>query len=215
MSDSRTLLTVGLTGGIASGKSTVAAALRNCGAHVIDADAIVHELTGPGGAAVDEVVARFGEELRGNDGGIDREEMGRRIFADAEARQTLEAILHPAVREEIDRRIRAHAAREDNSPIVIIEAALLVETGRYRDFDRLLVTRCSPELQKRRLADRDGMGPADADARLAAQATLGQRLAVADYVVDTDTSLDETARCVGCTYGVLLEDLSRKRSGVL
>ena len=215
MSEARTLLTVGLTGGIASGKSTVAAALRNCGAHVIDADAIVHELTGPGGAAVDEVVDRFGEALRGADGGLDREAMAGRVFADEEARRELEAILHPLVRQEIDRRIRAHAAREDNSPIVVIEAALLVETGRYRDFDRLVVTRCSPELQKTRLADRDGMAASDADARIAAQATLDERLAVADYVVDTDTSLEETTRCVGCTYGVLLEDLSRKRSGVL
>jgi dephospho-CoA kinase len=187
----RPVLRVGLTGGIASGKSSVAGFLSELGAYLVDADRIAHELLAPGGHGVEAVVGRFGTDVLDDDDGIDRERLGRLVFADPDARHALEPIVHPAVREEMDRLVEAYRQTEKGSPVAVVDAALLVETGRHRTLDRLIVVRCSREVQLARLEKR-GLTREEAEARLDAQAPLAEKLAVADYVIDTETDLDET-----------------------
>jgi len=204
------ILRVGLTGGIAAGKSTVAGFLRELGAVVIDADAVAHEVTAPGGAAHRAVVERFGPDVVAGDGRLDRTRLGALVFADPDARRALEAIVHPHVRAEAARRFDA-AARE-GARVGVLDAALLVETGYWRELDRLVVVRCSIETQVRRLAERSGLDAAAARARIAAQAPLAAKLAVADWVVDTDVALDETRRRTAAVYRALLDDLDARTS---
>jgi len=187
----RPVLSVGLTGGIASGKSKVAGFLAELGAYLVDADRIAHELLAPGGHAVDAVVDRFGTDMLAGGGGIDREVLGRLVFADPDARRALEAIVHPAVREEMTRLVEAYRQTEEGPPVAVIDAALLVETGRHRTLDRLIVLRCGRAVQLDRLEKR-GLTREEAEARLEAQAPLAEKLAVADYVIDTEGDLDET-----------------------
>jgi len=184
------ILCVGLTGGIASGKSTVAQHLGRLGALVLDADALAHEVLTPGRPAHAAVVERFGREILGPDGRVDRVRLGQIVFADPEGLSALNAIVHPEVRAELARRTD-ECRREGRAWLVIYDAALLVETGEHRALDRLIVVRCARETQERRLAER-GLSPAAARARLAAQAPLEDKLDVADHVIDTDLPLEET-----------------------
>jgi dephospho-CoA kinase len=206
----RPVLRVGLTGGIASGKTTVAAVFSELGAYVLDADRIAHGLLEPGGRAVEAVVDRFGSDVLADGGGIDREALGRLVFADADARRALEAIVHPAVREEMDRLVDAYRRTEDGIPVVIVDAALLVETGRHRMLDRLIVLRCGREAQLRRIATRGGMTRQEAEARIDAQAPLAEKLAVADYVIDTETDLERTRRQTESVWQRLLADFESR-----
>jgi len=185
------LLRVGLTGGIATGKSTVGAALADLGAVVVDADSLVHQLLGAGGSAVAEILSRFGPQVGDESGGIDRAALGRIVFADAQARSRLESLLHPRVRSEANRRFEV-AARDRGCRVAVFDAALLVETGAYREFDRLIVTRCAPETQLRRLMARDGLSSSQARARIAAQAPVERKTALADFIIDTDGTVDAT-----------------------
>lgn len=186
------MLRAGLTGGLASGKSTVAALFRELGAFHIDADLIVHELLARGGGAEAEVLARFGRGIAGADGAIDRKALASIVFADAQARADLNAIVHPKVRAEIARLIDGNRS---SSPVALVDAALLVESGIHRDLDALVVVACREETQVARAVAR-GMTEAEARARIAAQAALSDKLAAADYVVDNDGSLAETERQV-------------------
>jgi dephospho-CoA kinase len=205
----RPVLSVGLTGGIASGKSTVAGFLAELGAYLVDADCIAHELLAPGGHAVDAVVDRFGTDVLADDGGIDREALGRLVFADPDARHALEAIVHPAVREEMTRLVEAYRQTEEGPPVAVIDAALLVETGRHRTLDRLIVLRCGRAVQLDRLEKR-GLTREEAEARLDAQAPLAEKLAVADYVIDTETDLDETRAQTGRVWERILADFETR-----
>jgi dephospho-CoA kinase len=184
----------GLTGGLASGKSTVAAILRALGAFHLDADAIVHETLAPGGAAHAPVVARFGPAIVRPDGTIDRNALAARVFADPAELSALNAIVHPLVRAEIARRIAAAAAAPAPPPVAIVDAPLLVEAGMHRDLDALIVVACRPETQIARAVARGGMTESEARARVAAQAPLDAKLALADYVIDTDGTLADTDR---------------------
>ena len=171
---------VGLTGGIGSGKSTVADLFVARGAALVDTDAIAHELTGPQGAAMAAIAAAFGPAAVAARGALDRAAMRRQVFADATARQRLEAILHPLIRAESDRRCQAARA-----PYVILAVPLLVESGSYRErVQRVLVVDCPEAVQVARVMARNGLGEAEVQAILAAQASRQQRLAVAADVVD-------------------------------
>lgn len=185
------MLRVGLTGGIAVGKSAVAGWLAEAGACVVDADHLVHALTSAGGEAVEAVVARFGPTVADGSGGIDRRALGEIVFADDGARRDLEAILHPLVRREADRRFD-RARTEQGCRIAVFDAALLVETGSWRDFDRLVVVHCSPQAQMERLVRRDGITRDQARARIDAQSPAERKLEVADYVVDTNGTRAES-----------------------
>lgn len=173
---------IGLTGGIGSGKSTVADLFVGHGAALVDTDAIAHELTGPGGAALPALQAEFGPGIVDSRGALDRAAMRQRVFADATARARLEAILHPQIR-----RLAAERCRQAVSPYVILAVPLLVESGDYRQrCDRVLVVDCPESLQIERVAARNGMAAGEVQAIMAAQATRPQRLAAADDVVSND-----------------------------
>ena len=173
-------LTVGLTGGIGSGKSTVARAFETRGVEVVDADALAHRLTAPGGAAIPAIRAAFGAEAIDASGALDRARMRRLAFADPGARKRLEAILHPLIRAETDR-----LARSARSDYVILMIPLLVESGDPRArCDRVLVVDCPEEEQIRRVTARSGLPRAEVEAIMATQASRADRLAAADDVVD-------------------------------
>ena len=206
MPASRPPLRVGLTGGLASGKSTVAGFLRALGAFHVDADAIAREAIEPGGSAHDAVVARFGRGILGSGGAVDRKAFANLVFGDPAAREDLNAIVHPRVREEIERRIVGHARGGAPAPVAIVDAALLVESGIHRSLDAVIVTSCPPEVQVARAVARGGMTEDEARARIAAQAPLGLKLAAADYVIDTSGTLEETRRRTEDVWKALLRN---------
>jgi dephospho-CoA kinase len=178
---------IGLTGGIASGKSTVADRLAQRGAVIIDSDLLAREVVAPGSAGLRAVIARFGEQVLAADGSLNRAALGSIIFDDPQARRDLEAIIHPAVRA---RATELSAAAAPGSVVVQV-IPLLVETGQSDAFDQVWVVDADPAVQRTRLQQRDGLSPAEAQARLQAQASRAQRLAVADVVLANDGSADQ------------------------
>ena len=186
----RAYFSVGLTGGVGSGKSTIAGMLMRHGAGIVDADAIAHDLTRPGGAAIEAIRNAFGDGAVAGDGSLDRAWMRTRAFGDPGVRQQLENILHPLIRAESDRRAAEHA--KAGCPYVVFVIPLLVESGDFRDrFDRILVVDCSEATQIARVCQRPGIEPATARAILAAQATRVQRLEAADEVLFNEAPLDD------------------------
>lgn len=173
---------VGLTGGIGSGKSTVAAGFAAHGVAIVDTDVIAHDLTAPGGAAMPALRQAFGDAVVAADGRLDRAAMRALVFADAGERQRLEAILHPAIRAESERRIAAAGA----APYVMLAVPLLVEAGvDYRArCDRILVVDCDEATQLARVVARSGLSEAEARAIIASQASRAARRAVADDILD-------------------------------
>ncbi len=188
---SRDVLRVGLTGGIATGKSVVAAVFGEQGAFVLDADTLGHDVMEPGMPAHGEIRAAFGDAVLSPDGRIDRKKLGDRVFADPAARQRLNAILHPRILAEVEDRILDFARRSPGG-IAVVQAALVVEAGVRSRFDRIVVTHCDPRTQALRLVERDGISREQATRRISAQAEPGDRLAAADHVIDTSGSLEET-----------------------
>ncbi|RLE28039.1 MAG: dephospho-CoA kinase [Acidobacteria bacterium] len=169
---------VGLTGGLASGKSTVASMLRQRGVPVLDADAVVHGLYGTGGEGVDLVADLFGDGVLKPDQSIDRAALAARVLGDPEALEQLNRAIHPVVRDEINRWL--HAVEH---PIAVVEAALLVETGSWKTYDLLMVVRCTHQQQLERAFNR-GVSPLRARALLGAQAPIEEKTALANVVVD-------------------------------
>ena len=184
------MLRVGLTGGIASGKTTVSDALREHGAVVIDADLLAREVVEPGTPGLAAIVARFGPGVLTEDGRLDRAALGQIVFADAQDRRDLEAIIHPAVRA---RAADIEAAAPPDAVVVQV-IPLLVETGQHDDFDVLVVVDAEPDHQLARLRQRNGLDPEAAQARISAQAARHERLAVADVVLDNTADHDELRR---------------------
>ena len=178
----------GLTGGIASGKSTVAKIFVEQGVPVVDADAIARAVVVPGSDGLAAVVAEFGEGLLAADGTLDRKLLGAQVYSDASARERLNAILHPRIAAESARRM---AALEGTTELACYDAALLVERGLADAFRPLVVVAASPATQRARLLTRDGLSEAEADARVAAQAPVEVKVAAADYVIENDGSLAE------------------------
>ena len=172
---------VGLTGGIATGKSTVAALLRARGVPVIDADIVAREVVAPGTEGLAEIVAKFGPGVLSASGELDRAAMRARISADPQARRDLEAITHPRIAMTILERLQRLAA--EGNAAAVVEAALMVETGSYQRYDALIVVTCSPETQLARLVGRDGMTEAAAKALIATQLPLAEKERVATVVI--------------------------------
>jgi len=176
-------LVVGLTGGIGSGKSTVADLLVGMGAALVDTDRIAHELTASGGAAIEAIRAAFGDTVIAPDGSMDRAAMRCLAFSDAGARRRLEAILHPMIRARTDAAVAEAIA--GGAPYVLVAVPLLVESGAAQGrFDRVLVVDCPPAVQVERVMRRSGLAQEQVEAILAAQASREARLAAADDVVD-------------------------------
>jgi len=182
---------VALTGGVASGKSTVARLFETLGAGILDTDQIARVIVAPGSPALADIAARFGADYLTADGALDRARLRELIFRDQQARHDLEAITHPRIRAEVAR--RGANARE---PYLLIAIPLLAETGTARDYDRVLVVDCAPEAQRLRLMQRDGVDAAAADRMLAAQASREARLAIADDVIVNDGDIAHLARAV-------------------
>lgn len=187
--ESASVLIVGLTGGIGSGKSTVADLLVERGGVLVDTDRIAHELTAPGGEAMAAIRDAFGNGVVASDGRLDRAAMRAMAFSDPLARKRLEAILHPLIRQHTDSGIAQAIARQ--APYVLVAVPLLVEGGRAKErFSRVLVVDCPPETQISRVMQRSGLERSQVLAIMGAQASREQRLAVADDVVDNSDGLD-------------------------
>jgi len=182
-------LVIGLTGGIASGKSTVSALLVEQGAALVDADQVARDVVAPGSPGLQAVVEAFGSTVRLPTGGLDRKALGAIVFATPAQLKRLEAILHPLIRAQISTQIAAFRAA--TYPLILLDAALLVEMGLHQHCDRVVVVYCGPELQVARVVARDGLDVAHAEQRLAAQTDDLTRLAVADYAIDNQGSLQE------------------------
>ncbi len=178
---------VGLTGGVASGKSTVSAMLRDLGAVVIDADLLAREVVAPGTDGLAEIVEAFGPQVLTADGELDRPAMGAIVFADEEARRKLEAIIHPRVRER-GARMEAEAGPD---AVVVHDIPLLAETGQASAFDAVLVVDVPVATQVERMVTLRGMSREEAEARIAAQATREDRLAVATHVIDNTGTIED------------------------
>jgi dephospho-CoA kinase len=183
-------LRVGLTGGIASGKSTVAGLFGELGAPVVDADALARELVEPGGELLGRLAHQFGSGILDEEGRLDRAALGRIVFADSSARKRLEAITHPAIIDAAERRVEA-LGRQGHR-VVLYEAALLVETGRHREMDLLVVVTAEEGQRVERLMRRDGLDRQDALERLAAQMPQQAKVEAADYVIDNSGTLAQT-----------------------
>ena len=179
---------IGLTGGIASGKSTVGKFFVELGVTVIDADRLARDVVCPGTDGLQEVVSLFGREFLAEDGTLDRPMLGRRIFGDAAARKQLDALLHPRIRNLYEERVAA--AQDTSTPYVVYESALLVELERYKSLAKLIVVAASPELQMTRVMKRHQLTEAEARDRLGSQLPLEKKVAVADYVIINDNDRD-------------------------
>jgi dephospho-CoA kinase len=190
---------VGLTGGVASGKSTVSAILAELGAVVIDADLVAREVVARGTPGLDAVVAEFGPSLLTAEGELDRPAMGRLVFGDEGARQRLEAIVHPLVIE----RMAALEQAAGPDDVVVHDIPLLTEGGRADTFDAVVVVDTPRELQLDRMLSERGWTREDAEARIAAQATREQRRAVATHVIDNSGSLEQLRSRVEAVYDEL------------
>lgn len=190
---------VGLTGGIASGKSTVSAILAELGAVVIDADVLAREVVASGTPGLEAVVAEFGDDVLTAEGELDRPAMGALVFADPGARKRLEAIIHPLVHQR-SAELEAEAAPD---AVVVHDIPLLAEVGRAGSFDAVVVVDAPVEVQVARMERDRGWSREDAEARIAAQASRADRLAIATYVVDNTGTLDDLRRRVAEVYAEL------------
>ncbi|GAA1468187.1 dephospho-CoA kinase [Microbacterium thalassium] len=186
---------IALTGGIASGKSTIARRLAEHGAVVVDADGIVRDVQQPGSPVLQAIADAFGERMLRDDGSLDRAALGSAVFGDADAVARLNAIVHPAVRAESARRF-AEAFAADAAAVVVYDVPLLVEARVDDPWDLVVVAHAPAEDRARRLVELRGLSADEADARLASQVSDDARLAVADVVIDTSTTLEDTRRQV-------------------
>jgi dephospho-CoA kinase len=186
------MLTVGLTGGIGSGKSTAAQMLAGRGAVIIDADVLARDAVVRGTPGFDAIRARFGDTIMTSTGDLDRSVLAEVVFSDDDARHDLEAIVHPEVRLRIAQVIADHAGTDD---VVVLDSPLLIESGAHRDVALVVVVSTQPQTQIDRLRAR-GMSEDDARARIATQLPLDEKVALADIVLDNEGSLDELERQV-------------------
>jgi dephospho-CoA kinase len=208
----RRFLLVGLTGGIATGKSTVSAMLRDMGCVIIDADLLARDVVAPGQPALGAIVDAFGPGVLHADGTLDRKRLGAIVFADPDRRRQLEAITHPAIRALFDARLQALRAR-GFAGVVVFDAAVMIESGNYKNMDRLVVVVTDPETERARLMARDGISREEADRRIASQMPVTEKAKLADHVIDNSGDRDATAAQVHRVHGALLEQARRRTSG--
>jgi len=191
----------GLTGGIASGKSTVAGMLGDLGAIIIDADMIARQVVEPGKETYEKIKESFGEEILLPDGGIDRRKLRRIVFTDKDKRALLDSLVHPAVMKETASQLKN--AAESGVEVVIYEAALLVETGLYLGFDGLIVVKCDREHQKSRLKKRDNVTSNEVASALASQSSTEEKIKLANYIIDNGKTLGDTLEQVTALWEII------------
>ena len=185
------MLKVGLTGGIASGKSHVDQILKELGCHVFDADQIARDVVLPDKEGYEKVVAEFGSEILQEDGLIDRAKLGSIVFGDESKRRKLNTILHPIIIAEQDRALRS-VEEADPKGIAVIDASLMLETGSYKRFDKIVVVYCDGEVQIQRLMHRNKYSREEAEARVASQMPSEEKFKYADYLIDTSGTFEQT-----------------------
>lgn len=193
------MLTVGLTGSIAVGKSYVLGVLRELGCQTFDADKIAHELILPGRAGYQPVIEAFGNAVLGQRGKIDRAKLGAIVFTDPAARQKLNSILHPLVINEQDR-ILSETCKYHPDCIAVVDAALIIESGSYKRFDKLIVVYCDEEVQLERLMNRSALTRGQALARISSQMPSSEKRKYADYEIDTTAGFEATRKQVEALY---------------
>ena len=187
------MILAGLTGGLACGKSFVAAALQDLGCHIVEADHLGHEVMAPGGPAHGPIVQMFGTRILQPDGKINRAELAGLVFSDPARLESLNLIVHPAVRNRSFERFREIEAY-DARAIIIYVAAILIETGSHTEFNKLIVVTCTPEQQLARAMARPGAKEADIRARLDRQLPLEKKKEFADYLIDSGGTIEDTLR---------------------
>jgi len=186
------MLKVGLTGSIAVGKSFVLGVLAELGCRVLDADVTAREVVAPGSPGLQAVVAAFGKQMLTTDGSLDRSKLGSIVFVNEEKRLQLNSILHPFIIAAQDGRMREWESQDPNG-MAVVDAALMIESGAYRRFDKLIVVHCRPEVQLQRLMSRDGLDREQAEQRIASQMPQEEKKKFADFLIDTSDGF-ESAR---------------------
>ncbi|MEW6210025.1 MAG: dephospho-CoA kinase [Acidobacteriota bacterium] len=204
------MLKVGLTGSIAVGKSSVLSVFRELGCFALDADKIAHSVMEPGREAYSDVVSEFGEEILAADRTIDRGKLGSVVFADAERRKRLNEIVHPRVITEQNRLLKEVEERTPDG-IAIIDAALMIESGGYKRFDKLIVVFCDAQSQLERLMRRNNLSRQQAELRIRAQMSSDEKRRYADYEIDTSGTFEETRKRVVEVYEELRRIQQSKR----
>jgi dephospho-CoA kinase len=212
MSAPRKFLLVGLTGGIATGKSTVSALLRQLGGEIIDADLLAREVVEPGQPALAQIATEFGRDVVTAAGELDRKKLGAVVFANPERRRRLEAITHPAIRDRFLARLD-ELAQQGFVGLVVFDAAVMIESGNYKNMDRLVVVVTDEATQMARLHGRDGTNDAENRRKIASQMPLTEKAKLADFVIDNSGSRDATAEQVRRVFGALMSEL-QSRSAV-
>ena len=190
------MLRVGLTGGISTGKTTVGLMFVELGCHLIDSDRITHQLLEPGQAVHAAVVREFGQRILAPDGTIDRRILGDIVFKeDAQARAKLNGLVHPAVTQRQHEWLKEMETK-DPAGVAIVDAALMIEVGTYKNYDKIVVVTCSPEIQKERLRDRSGLTEDQIEARIRSQMPMAEKVKYADFVIDNSGDRPDTRRQV-------------------
>jgi dephospho-CoA kinase len=204
------MLRVGLTGSIGVGKSFVGSVFAQLGCRLLDADDTAREVVLPGTEGLKNIVNEFGPEVLQSDGGLDRKVLGSIVFANADKRQRLNAILHPRIIERQDEILNAWES-DDPHGIAIVDAALMIESGGYKRFDKLIVVHCRPEVQLERLMLRDGLSLAEAQRRIDSQMPQSEKQKFADYLIDTSDGFELTRQRTTEVYNQLME-ITRRRT---
>ena len=203
------MLKVGLTGSIAVGKTFVLGVLSELGCHVIDADVVARQVALPGSPGLKAVIDAFGEEVLKSDGSLNRARLGEIVFADEAKRQQLNSILHPFIIAAQDAQLR-ELELQDPKGIVVVDAALMIESGGYQRFDKLIVVHCRPEVQLQRLMRRNKLSREEAEQRIATQMPQEEKKRYADYLIDTSGEFAETRRQTEEVYHALREALQNR-----
>src|SRR5499426_222386 len=209
MSAPRKFLLVGLTGGIATGKSTVSALLRQLGCEIIDADLLAREVVEPGQPALAQIVSEFGPDVVTAGGALDRKRLGAIVFANPERRLRLEAITHPAIRDRFQARLD-ELVEKGFTGLVVFDAAVMIESGNYKNMDRLIVVVTDDGTQMARLHGRDGTDDAENRRKIASQMPLAEKAKLADYVIDNAGTREATAEQVRRVYAALMSELESR-----
>jgi len=204
------MLRVGLTGSIGVGKSFVGSVFVQLGCRLLDADDTAREVVLPGTEGLKNIVNEFGPEVLQLDGALDRKVLGSIVFANLEKRQRLNAILHPRIIERQDEILNAWEL-DDPDGIAIVDAALMIESGGYKRFDKLIVVHCRPEVQLERLMLRDGLSPDEAQKRIDSQMPQSEKQKFADYLIDTSDGFELTRQRTREVYDQLM-DITRRQT---
>ena len=205
----RRFLLVGLTGGIATGKSTVSEIFGRLGCVIIDADVLAREVVAPGEPALAQIAAEFGPDVLQADGTLDRKKLGAIVFADAERRKRLEQITHPAIRDRYLQRL-ADLEAQGFAGIVLWDAPVMIESGGYRAMDALVVVATDEATQSARLRARDGIADAEAERKIRSQMPVAEKAKLANYVIDNAGDRAATEAQVRAVHAALLRDLAAR-----